>query len=252
MSHAVADRSLQRLREICFALPGVEEKRSHGAPSFFVRRKMFASFADDHHGDERIAAWCKATFERQAELVDQDPARYFVPPYVGVKGWVGVDIHPDRADWAELAIIIEEGWDAVAPKSARRDPILPPPPAEPLARTDPELAAQAFARLEAIAAALPGAECQRSGHHATFRVRKKPFAYFLDNHHGDGAVAVSVRAPDGENEALVAAAPDAFFIPPYTGKRGWVAMRLDRPEVDWDEVADRVARSHARVAPSRR
>jgi hypothetical protein len=234
----------------------VEEKLSHGSPSFFVRGKMFASFADDHHGDERLAAWCKATPERQRELVADNPARYFVPPYVGVKGWVGVHIDPAAVDWEELALILEEGWTAVAPKSARSAPVLPPPAAKPLARTDPEVSARAFARIEALVATLEGAECERSGHHATWRVKKKPFAYFLDNHHGDGVIAVSVRAPDGENDALVARSPAVYFIPPYIGVRGWVGIRLNRPnsgpKVDWGDVETRLHASHARVAPKPR
>lgn len=246
-----ADRAFERLRALCYALPAVEEKLSHGSPSFFVRGKMFCSFANDAYG-EGLAAWCKASPERQQALVAEDPARYFVPPYVGVKGWVGVRIDAARADWDALALILEEGFTQVAPKSVWDSPVLPPPPAKPLPTTDPELARAALSRLEALSAELSGSSCEREGKHATFRVNKKPFAYFLDNHHGDGIIAVSVRAPDGENEALIAEHPERFFMPAYIGVRGWVGVRLDQKKVDWKDVAARLARSHAQVAPKPR
>ena len=163
-----ADQALARLRALCFSFPAVEEKTSHGAPSFFVRGKMFASFADDHHGSGTTAAWCKSEHDATAELVGDDPARYFVPPYVGVKGWVGVHLGP-RTDWDALALILERGWDAVAPASAREAPVLPPPAMPALNKTDAVVSAKALAKLEAIAAELGPIEVERDKWFATFR-----------------------------------------------------------------------------------
>jgi hypothetical protein len=242
-----SDEALVRLRAACYAMPAVEEKLSHGAPCFFVRGKMFASFASDHHGDGRTATWVKADKDRQSELVADEPGRYFVPPYVGVKGWVGVHLGV-QTDWETLSILIEEAWTSVAPKSAHEAPVLPPPKVAARPKTDPALSARVFDRLLAVCQALAGSECERETWSATFRAKKKPFAYFNDNHHGDGIIGVWVRVdPPGDNAVLAAASPERYFVPPYLGPRGWVGLRLDTKDVDWDEVAARVAASHASV-----
>jgi hypothetical protein len=107
---------LKRLRAVCLALPETTERLSHGAPSFFVRdKKCFLMLLDDHHGDGRFAIWCAAPEGDQQLLVDADGERFFVPPYVGHRGWLGVRL--DRGlDWDELAGIVEDAFCTVAPK----------------------------------------------------------------------------------------------------------------------------------------
>jgi predicted DNA-binding protein (MmcQ/YjbR family) len=100
-----------------------------------------------------------------------------------------------------------------------------------------------------ICLAFPEATIERHGSHATFRVRKKVFAYFLDNHHGDGIVSVCVKTRLGENRDLASDRPSQFYLPAYIGPRGWVGVRLDVPKVSWDEVASFIASSFAIVAP---
>ena len=106
-------------------------------------------------------------------------------------------------------------------------------------------------RLTEIALALPETRRELSGSHATFRVRKKTFAYFLDNHHGDGIVAVSCKVLPGENSALAKAQPKRYYLPSYIGSRGWVALRLDLPKIDWSEVRDLLLASYLLTAPKR-
>src|SRR5215471_15511179 len=106
-------------------------------------------------------------------------------------------------------------------------------------------------RLTKICLALPEAARQISGRHASFVVRKKVFAYFLNDHHGDGIVSVTGKVLPGDNVALAAAQPDRFYLPAYIGPRGWVALRLDVGAVDWDEVAELVTGSYQLVAPKR-
>ena len=103
--------------------------------------------------------------------------------------------------------------------------------------------------LDAICLALPEATVEYSGSHATFRVRKKVFAYFLDNHHGDGIVSVCTKTRLGENLDLSREQPAKFYLPAYIGPRGWVGLRLDRPPVDWGEVTEFVRSSYRAVAP---
>jgi predicted DNA-binding protein (MmcQ/YjbR family) len=106
-------------------------------------------------------------------------------------------------------------------------------------------------RLTGICLALPEAARQRTGDHASFLVRKRVFAYYLDNHHGDGIVAVSCKTALGENVDLAASDPARFYLPAYIGPKGWVALRLDVGDVDWDEVAALVGASYRLVAPKR-
>ena len=104
-------------------------------------------------------------------------------------------------------------------------------------------------RLTEVALALPEVTRRIYGSHAQFLVRKKTFAYFLDNHHGDGIVSLCWKAELGENQELAQADPKRFYVPAYIGPRGWAALRLDRGPVDWDEVAELAMASYCAVAP---
>ncbi|MGB9032598.1 MAG: MmcQ/YjbR family DNA-binding protein [Acidobacteriaceae bacterium] len=106
-------------------------------------------------------------------------------------------------------------------------------------------------QVSAICMALPEAVRADMGSHASFTVRKKVFAYFLKDHHGDGIVSVCTRAFPGENGKLIEAHPRKFYLPAYIGPRGWVGLRLDRGKVDWDEVRDLVTASYLQAAPKR-
>ena len=106
-------------------------------------------------------------------------------------------------------------------------------------------------KLSAICLALPGAEREDQGSHAAFRVAKKVFVYYLNDHHGDGIVGFCCKALPGDNERLIAANPRKFYMPAYVGPRGWVALRLDRRTVDWSEVKELVRCSYMLTAPKR-
>jgi hypothetical protein len=107
---------LAKLREICLGLPETSERLSHGAPTFFIREKRaFVMVMTDHHGDGRFALWCAAPDGMQKMFVEADPERFFVPPYVGHRGWLGVRL--DRGlHWDEVAGIAEDAYAEVAPK----------------------------------------------------------------------------------------------------------------------------------------
>lgn len=106
-------------------------------------------------------------------------------------------------------------------------------------------------RLTKVCLALPEAERQMMERHAKFHVRKKIFAYFLDDHHGDGIVGLNCKVLPGDNTALIAARPERFYMPAYIGARGWVGLRLDVGEIDWEEVEELVTHSYRLVAPKR-
>ena len=109
------EKTLARIRELCLALPEVSERLSHGAPTFFVKQKRaFVMVMTDHHRDGRFALWCAAPDGMQEMLVEADPERFFVPPYVGHRGWLGVRL--DRGlHWDEIAGIAEDAYAEVAP-----------------------------------------------------------------------------------------------------------------------------------------
>jgi hypothetical protein len=117
--------------------------------------------------------------------------------------------------------------------------------------TKPSREEPRLARLSKICLALPEATRECMNLHAGFTVRKKTFAYFLNDHHGDGIISVACKALPGENTALAAAQPDRFYLPAYIGPKGWVALRLDIGKVDWQEVAELVTASYRQIAPKR-
>ncbi|MGI5218666.1 MmcQ/YjbR family DNA-binding protein [Nocardia sp. CA-290969] len=112
----MAEDPLPRLRRLCTALPETSERLSHGEPAWFIRgRKTFVTYSDHHH-DDRLGFWCAAPPGAQEALVAAEPERFFRPPYVGHRGWLGVYLDV-AVDWAEIAEIVTDAYRVVAPKS---------------------------------------------------------------------------------------------------------------------------------------
>ena len=109
---------LRRIRQICLSLPEATEKEAWGSPTFRVKDRIFVMFVTDHHGDGRLALWLSAPSGAQAAMVEGDPRRFFVPPYVGSKGWLGVRLDR-RPSWAVVAALIEAGYRQVASRPGR-------------------------------------------------------------------------------------------------------------------------------------
>jgi hypothetical protein len=105
---------LPRLRALCTALPEVTEKISHGEPTWFVR-KVFVTYAHHHH-DDRVGFWCAAPPGAQEALVGSRPDRFFRPPYVGGRGWLGVWLDDEKVDWDEIAEVVADAYREIAPK----------------------------------------------------------------------------------------------------------------------------------------
>lgn len=111
---------VERLRALCLALPSVVEKVSHGTPTWFVQPgrtgRVIVMLAQDHHGDGRFGFWCAAPSGAQEEMVAAEPERFFRPPYVGGRGWLGVRLDVGEVDWDEVAEIVADAYRHVAPK----------------------------------------------------------------------------------------------------------------------------------------
>jgi hypothetical protein len=108
-----------------------------------------------------------------------------------------------------------------------------------------------LAKLAKICLGLPKVVREDKGSHSAFTVSKKVFVYYLNDHHGDGIVSVCCKVLPGDNARLIAANPQKFYMPSYIGPRGWVALRLDRRTVDWDELTELVRCSYTQTAPKR-
>jgi hypothetical protein len=114
MSDGTTEDPLVRLRQLCLALPETTERLSHGEPTWFVRGKeTFVMYANHHH-DDRLAFWCAAPPGAQDVLVPADPERFFIPPYVGHRGWLGVRLDVE-VDWEEIADLVADAYRRVAP-----------------------------------------------------------------------------------------------------------------------------------------
>lgn len=110
----MSKKHIQRVRRICAALPETTEKLSHGEPTFFVRKKVFAMFSNNHHNDGHIAVVVPAPPGIQGMLIEAAPEKYYRPPYVGGAGWIGIEL--GRINDEELAFHIREAWRLIAPK----------------------------------------------------------------------------------------------------------------------------------------
>ena len=110
----MSNPQLERVRKICLSLPEASEKLSHGEPTFFVNKKVFVMFANNHHDDGHLAVWLPVPDGMQISLINISPEIYFKPPYVGVRGWVGIEL--TRITEEDLVFHIQTAWELVAPK----------------------------------------------------------------------------------------------------------------------------------------
>ena len=108
------EKHVERVRRLCLALPETWEKLSHGEPTFFVKKRVFAMCSINHHNDGHVAVWVPVSPGLQSALIENSPEKFFNPPYVGVRGWVGIDLEHIGDD--ELASHLREAWRLIAPK----------------------------------------------------------------------------------------------------------------------------------------
>lgn len=109
---------IERVRRICLSLPGTWEKISHGEPTWFVGKKVFAMFSNNHHGDGHVAVTVPAAVGIQEMLIKKSPKKFYRPPYVGVRGWVGIEV--SRVSDKELKLHLQEAWQLMAPAKLRQ------------------------------------------------------------------------------------------------------------------------------------
>lgn len=246
------------VREICNALPKVEERSSHGLPDFKVRGKSFANMAVNHHGDGRIALWVHAPPGAQSLYTSGEPEYYFVPPYVGPKGWLGV--HLDKGnDWSAIAARVREAYVRVAPASLVRElgePIDIEPPTETI---DPEEfdplsvphAQKKLARLREFCAELPETSETTSFGTPAFKAGKKTFlSVYRYRSKGQRSRRLCMQCWVGPELQATLCDDPRFRVPSYIGHRGWIDLDVEE-RFDWEEVRHLVVGSYRHFALKR-
>lgn len=242
----------EAVRQVCLWFPETEEYLSHGAPNFRVRGKTFASYLVNHHGDGRIALWLNAPAGAQELHVGDQPQHFFIPPYVGPRGWLGV--HLDRGlDWDEIAALVREAWIKVAPPALART-LGPTLSIDPPARTiDPAQfdplstppAQEVLARMRELCLALPDTRQELAFGTPVWRAGKKTFASLYG--HGQ-RIRVAFRVGIEMQELLIA--DRRYAIPAYQGHQGWIALDLS-DGADWEEIAALALQSYRHFASKR-
>jgi len=248
----MGDEVHQAVRRACLWLPEAEEFVSHGAPNFRVRGKTFATYAVNHHGDGRLALWLNMPPGAQEAHVRADKRLFFVPPYVGTRGWLGVRLDK-RLAWRRVAALIREAYEKVAPQllsvGLGKTPAIPGPARLPApSEVDPMLSARGKSLLKmmrSLCLALPETHEVRQFGYPVWQAGKKTYAW--------------ARCTDQRlilcfwvgtmNQGLLIADP-RYRIPAYMGHNGWIALDV-HDEWDVQEVASLTLQSYRHFALKR-
>jgi predicted DNA-binding protein (MmcQ/YjbR family) len=225
------------VREVCLWFPESTEVISHGSPNFRVRGKTFATYVVNHHGDGRIALWLNSPAGAQELYTGEEPRHFFVPPYVGPRGWLGVQLDKGIS-WKRIAKLVREAYEKVAPPALSATlgttvEIKPPTGAVSAEEIDPmstPRATRVLKAMRAICLELPETSEDKQFGFPVWRAGKKTFA---------GAYCYQKKLTVGvwvgpERQSLLTA--DARYeIPAYMGHNGWISLdvtkHLDQAEV---------------------
>lgn len=242
----------QAVRDACLWLPEAEEFVSHGAPNFRVRGKTFATYVVNHHGDGRVALWLNAPSGAQEMHIAAAPAHFFIPPYVGPRGWLGVIL--DRGiDWHRIAGLVREAYEKVAPHDLRgrigKTPKIKPP-AKPMSASqiDPFKSARALtvlSKLRKICLGYPESSEDRQFGHPIWAAGKKTFGMAR---YAEKRLTVCFWV--GVDQQGLLTADTRYSIPAYIGHNGWIALDVTQ-ECDWREVEGLALHSYRHFALKR-
>lgn len=227
----------QAVRRVCLWLPSAEEFLSHGSPNFRVAGRTFATYSVNHHGDGRVALWLKMPPGAQDSLVGAQPQLFFIPPYVGVRGWVGVRL--DRhLSWKRIVTLVREAYESIAPAALRATIGAPPqfksaPQPLKAAAIDPFRAprvAQRLERLRRLLGAYPHVGEGTQFGHPVWRVGKKSFVIARIE---DARLTFCFWV--GVDQQGLHTQDPRYRIPAYIGHNGWIALDVQQ-RCDWREV----------------
>jgi hypothetical protein len=227
------------VREVCLWFPETEEVLSHGSPDFRVRGKTFATYVINHHGDGRVALWINAPSGAQAHYVEQDPKHFFVPPYVGPRGWLGVNLDKGIS-WKTVAKLVRDAYEKVAPAALAKSlgktiEISSPTRAMTPDEVDPMQSKRAQAvlkELRTICLSFPETTEAAQFGHPVWRAGKKVFAQAYC-YRGDRKLQLAFWVGIDQQALLIT--DKQFSIPPYWGHNGWIACDATK-SVNWKEI----------------
>jgi predicted DNA-binding protein (MmcQ/YjbR family) len=240
------------VREVCLWFPETEEVISHGSPDFRVRGKTFATYVVNHHGDGRLALWLAAPPGAQQHYTESEPKHFFVPPYVGPRGWLGVHLNKGL-DWTRIAAHVREAYVAAAPKKLGAQ-TGPAPVIEPPAKSidpqefDPLTSKRAKAvlgPLRKLCLALPETSEATAFGTPVWRAGKKTFCG-VHRHHK----RLKLQFWVGNDMQAMLTFEKRYQIPAYMGHNGWIELDVE-DDVDWDEVRELALVSYRHFALAR-
>lgn len=241
----------QTVRDVCLWLPEAEEFLSHGSPNFRVRGKTFAAYTVNHHGDGRVALWLNAPPGSQEQHVRAAPEHFFVPPYVGPRGWLGVIL--DRGlSWNVIARLVREAYEKVVPAQLRagigKTPAIKAPKKLSARQIDPLKSPRAAAVLKTmrkICLQYPATQEGSQFGHPVWQAGKRTFAMAGVN---DKRLILNFWV--GALQQGLLTVDSRFAIPPYIGHNGWIALDVTG-HCDWQEIAAMALQSYRHFALKR-
>lgn len=241
----------QAMRKVCLSFPESEEEPSYGIPYFKVRGKSFAIYARNHHGDGRVALWLVAPPGAQSLYTEINPAAYFVPPYLGPRGWLGLELNKG-VPWATIADRVREAYSKVAPAALRQQAGVSIKINEPVKNLTPEqidplLSASSQKLLNGVAkicAKLPEVTTARQFGNPVWKAGKKSF---LCVH---CYTSLSIQVWVGVEQQSFLTNDKRYRIPPYVGHNGWIDLDVSKHQ-NWQEIENLVMASYRHFATRR-
>lgn len=240
------------VREVCLSFPEAEEFLSHGSPNFRVRGKTFAAYCVNHHGDGRIALWLNAPAGAQSLYTEAEPKHFFVPPYVGPRGRLGVQLDKGIS-WKRVAKLVREAYEKVAPPAlsdsiGKTIEIKPPPATLSPTQIDPLRSKRAQAvlkKLRTLVQALPEVSEATQFGMPVWRAGKKSFAWA-----GYDQERLMLSFWVGVDRQAMLTADPRYRIPAYLGHNGWISLDVTH-DCHWDEVRELMRFSYRHFALKR-
>lgn len=229
----------QAVRELCLWFPEAEEVLSHGSPDFRVRGKTFATHVINHHGDGRVALWVNAPAGAQQHHVNAEPKHFFVPPYVGPKGWLGINLDKGIA-WKTVARLVRDAYEKLAPPALAASlgssiPVKPPNAGlkpEEFDPLDSRRAREVLGRLRPICLALPETSEGRQFGSPVWRAGRKVFVQAWCYR---GELRLKLGFWVGVDQQALLLRDADYSIPPYIGHNGWIALDVSE-RANWKQI----------------
>jgi len=242
----------EALRKLCLSLPEAEQVSCHGKPDFKVTGKSFAMLNINHHGDMRVGLWLHSADGAQSHYTELNPDVYFIPPYLGPKGWLGLDLNKTD-DWHEVVMHVRQAYENVAPQHLKEridEAIRVSPPTQKMSAQDinPMLAdkpQEILAKLAKLCDRLPETTATTQFGNPVFKAGKKTFVGLQYS-----GKRLKMQLWTGLELQSLLISDERFSIPSYIGHNGWVSLDIE-DWINWEEVEALLVDSYRHFALKR-